>query len=89
VPHHWKSAGSYSTVGLEFALSVIFGLFVGQWLDEKYAGGGWFSLIGFCFGLAAGARAVYRALQRANREAEREAEENRKQRQKYLDGKDS
>jgi F0F1-type ATP synthase assembly protein I len=87
VHHHWKSAGSYSTVGLEFALSVIFGLFVGQWLDRKFAGGGWYSAIGFCFGLAAGARAVYRALLRANREAEREAEEAKKERRDYLDGK--
>jgi F0F1-type ATP synthase assembly protein I len=88
VNHHWKSAGSYSTVGLEFALSVIFGLFVGQWLDEKFSFGGWFSIIGFCFGLAAGTRAIYRALQQANREADREAEQARQERQKYLHGKD-
>jgi F0F1-type ATP synthase assembly protein I len=88
VHHHWKSAGGYSTVGLELALSVIFGLFAGQWLDEKFSGTGWFTVIGFCFGLAAGGRAVYRALQQANREADREAEEAQKERQDYLDEKD-
>lgn len=85
---HWKSAGSYSTVGLELALSVIFGLLAGQWLDEKFSGGGWITAIGFCFGLAAGARAVYRALQQANRDADRAAEEAQEERQKYLDGKE-
>ena len=85
--HHWKSAGSYSTVGLEFALSVIFGLFGGQWLDEKYSGGGWFTAIGFGFGLAAGGRAIYRALGQANREAQRLEREAQEERRKYLDGK--
>ena len=67
---------------------MIFGLFVGQWLDKKFSGGGWITAIGFCFGLAAGARAVYRALQQANREADREAAEAQNERQGYLDGKD-
>ena len=82
--HHWKSAGSHSTVGLELALSVIFGLFAGQWLDEKFSAGGWFTVLGFIFGLAAGGRAVYRALQKANRQADKEAEEEIRD---YLDGK--
>lgn len=84
--HHWKSAGSYSTVGLEFALSVIFGLLVGQWLDEKYAAGGWCTALGFGFGLAAGSRAVYRALQQANREADQAQKDADDERKKYLDG---
>jgi F0F1-type ATP synthase assembly protein I len=88
VQYHWKSAGSHSTVGLEFALSVIFGLFAGQWLDRRLSGGGWWTAIGFCFGLAAGSRAVYRALKRANLAADREAEDENRQRQKYLDGND-
>lgn len=85
--HHWKSAGSYSTVGLEFALSVIFGLFAGQWLDKKYSGGGWCTAIGFAFGLVAGGRAIYRALAQANREAQREEQEAQEERRKYLDGR--
>ncbi len=83
--HHWKSAGSYSTVGLEFAISVLFGLFVGQWLDKKWFGNGWLTALGFGFGLAAGARAVYRALQRANRHADEEAKREAQQKQKYFD----
>lgn len=83
--HHWKSAGSYSTVGLEFALSVLFGLFVGQWLDKKWTDNGWLTFLGFGFGLAAGARAIYRAMQQANKQADDEARKEAQQKQKYLD----
>lgn len=82
---HWKSAGSYSTVGLEFALSVILGLFIGQWLDEKFDTGGWLTALWFFFGLFAGGRAIYRALQRANRDAQRNQEEAEQAKRKYLD----
>jgi ATP synthase protein I len=85
VQHHWKSAGSYSTVGLEFAISVLFGLFVGQWLDGKWSTHGWLTAVGFGFGLAAGARAVYRALVRANRQADEEARREAEQTKKYFD----
>ncbi len=85
---HWKSAGTYSTVGLDIALSVIVGLFIGQWLDEKFHGGGWLTALWFVFGLIAAGRTLYRALQRANREAEREEREAREAQQKYLDDQD-
>lgn len=80
---HWKGIGSYGTVGLEFALSVLFGLAVGHWLDEKVEAGGWLTVIGFGFGLAAGARAIYRALLRANKEAEEAERQDQEARRKY------
>ncbi len=85
VQQHWKSAANYSTVGLEFALSIIVGLLIGQWLDEKFDAGGWLTALWFCFGLIAGGRAVYRALQRANRDAERDEQEAEKAKRKYFD----
>ncbi len=88
VQQYWKSAGSYSTVGLEFALSVIVGLFIGQWLDEKLGTGGWLTAVWLGFGVAAGARAVWRALQRANREAEAAERRDREALGKYLDEHD-
>ncbi len=88
VQQYWKSAGSYSTVGLEFALSVILGLFVGQWLDEKLGTGGWMTAVWLGFGTIAGARAVWRALQRANREADLEERRDREARREYLDEHD-
>ena len=85
VQQYWKSAGSYSTVGLEFALSVIVGLFVGQWLDEKLGTGGWMTAVWLVFGTVAGARAVWRALQRANKEAELAEQKDREARREYFD----
>lgn len=88
VQQHWKSAGSYSTLGLEIALSVVVGLFVGQWLDKKLGTGSVFTFVWFLFGLAAGGRAVVRALRRANREAEADAAQAEKDRRAYFDGSD-
>jgi ATP synthase protein I len=85
VQYYWKSAGSYATVGLELALSVLAGLFIGRWLDAKFGTGGWLTAIWLGFGVAAGARAVWRALQRANREAEEEERKDREARSKYFD----
>ena len=84
---NWKGFGSYGTVGLELALSVLLGLFVGSWLDRKL-GTHWIALVGFGFGLAAGARTLWRALNRANREADRMDREDREARRKLDDDDD-
>ncbi len=85
---HWKGIGSYATVGLEFALSVLFGLAVGRWLDGKFNTGGWLTVIWFGFGLAAGGRAIYRALVRANKEAEEIERSDREAKKKYYEDRD-
>jgi F0F1-type ATP synthase assembly protein I len=79
VQQDWKSVGSYGTVGLEFGLSVLFGLACGDWLDRHLHTAPWLTLTGTAFGLAAGARAVWRVLRRANREADQIAEQERKE----------
>lgn len=84
---NWKGLGTYGTVGLEFALSVLFGLFVGNWLDRKL-GTRWIALVGFGFGLAAGVRSLWRALRQANEDAERMDREEREARKKYDDDSD-
>jgi F0F1-type ATP synthase assembly protein I len=83
VHNSWKGLGSYSTVGLELALSVLVGLFGGRWLDEKLHTSPWLTLAGFGFGIAAGARTVWRALQKANREALEQEEQDRKDRARF------
>lgn len=85
VQQDWKALGRYSTVGLELALSVIVGLAMGQWLDEKFHTGGFLTALWFCFGLIAGGRAVYRAVKRAERDFERQDQEAREAKRKYLD----
>ena len=84
---NWKGLGTYGAVGLEFAISVLFGLFVGQWLDTKL-GTHFIALLGFCFGLAAGVRAIWRATQQANRDLEKYDREERKARKKFDDDAD-
>lgn len=88
VQQHWKSAGSYSTLGLEVGLSVVFGLFLGRWLDGKFGTGNVLTIVWFLFGVAAAARAIYRALQRANEAARRAEAEAESQRKSYLHGTD-
>ena len=70
-----KGLGTYGTVGLEFGLSVLVGLFAGQWLDRKLQTDPWLTFIGMGFGTAAGIRSLWRAAERARRELE--AEEQR------------
>ncbi len=82
----WKGVGRYGTVGLELVLSVIVGLFAGQFLDRRFHTAPWLMLLGLGYGIAAGVRGLYRAAERATREADelerREREERRKYRKK-------
>ena len=84
---NWKGLGSYGTVGLELAISVLFGLFVGQWLDRKL-GTHWIAMAGFGLGLAAGVRTLWRAVKQANQEADKLDREEREARKKFDDDAD-
>jgi ATP synthase protein I len=79
--------GRYGTVGLEVVLSVVFGLVVGRLLDQRLGTGGWLTLLGVVYGVAAGVRALYRAAQQATREAEEFDRREREERKKYRDAK--
>ena len=85
VQQDWKALGSYGTLGMEIALSVVVGLFGGQWLDKKLNTGGILTWVGFAYGLAAAGRAIYRAVRKSNREAEEAERREREDRQKYDD----
>jgi ATP synthase protein I len=85
VQQDWKGVGRYGTVGLELAASVLFGLWLGRWLDQRYHAHGIFTLVGLAYGFAAGARFVWRALQRANRDAEALENQEREARKKFND----
>lgn len=68
----WKGVGSYGTIGLEMVLSVLFGLFVGRWLDGKLGTEPYIMLCGFGLGVAAAVRALLRSLREMKRETARD-----------------
>jgi F0F1-type ATP synthase assembly protein I len=79
----FKGLGTYGTVGLEFGLSVLVGLWGGQWLDKKFGFAPWLTLLGIGFGTAAGVRALIRAHRQAQKELKAEEEREREARRKY------
>jgi len=42
------------TIGIEMAVSVLFGYWIGTWLDETLHTSPWLMLVGILFGLAVG-----------------------------------
>jgi ATP synthase protein I len=70
-----KAMGGVGTLGLEIALSIVLGLFGGQWLDGRFGTHPWLTLLGSAFGLAAAVRAVMRQMKRMRVEADREERE--------------
>ncbi|HTQ07536.1 MAG TPA: AtpZ/AtpI family protein [Polyangiaceae bacterium] len=79
----WKGVGRYGTVGLELVLSVIVGLFGGQFLDHRFHTAPWLMLVGLGYGIAAGVRGLYRAAERATREADELERREREERKRY------
>ncbi len=66
----WKAQGvSYSTVGLELAVSIVIGLLGGWWLDGKLGTSPYLAIAGLGCGLFAGFRFVWRAAKRMKRDA--------------------
>ncbi len=83
VKQDWKGVGRYGTVGLELVLSVLVGLFGGQFLDRRLGTEPWLMLIGLGYGVAAGIRGLYRVAARATREAEELDRRERRERKQF------
>ena len=80
-----KDLGVYGTVGLEFGLSVLVGLFLGQWIDRKLNTTPWVTLAGMGFGTAAGIRTLWRTAEKARKELEDEERKEADLRRNYHD----
>ena len=72
-----ESAGGSSTpaavfagLGIQFALSIIVFLYVGQWLDRKLGTSPWLLMLGVFLGAAAGFYSMYRRLMADQRREE-------------------
>jgi ATP synthase protein I len=71
----YKAIGNFGTVGLEIALSILFGTYVGYWADGKLGTSPALVIVGFGFGCAAAVKVVHRAYKEMQIIAKREESE--------------
>ena len=55
-----RQVGRLSTIGIEIALSIVFGILGGRWLDGKLNTAPFLTVLGMALGVAAGFRSLYR-----------------------------
>lgn len=72
----YKGLGGFGTLGLEFIISILIGLFGGQWLDNRFGTTPWLMWLGLAFGIAMCVSATFRALKLMRADAEREEREH-------------
>ena len=60
------SASQFAGVGLQFAISIIAFLYLGQWLDRKLGTAPWFLIGGVFLGAGGSFYSMYRKLMAAN-----------------------
>lgn len=53
-----------TTITFQFAASVLLGLWLGHFLDQKFGTEPWLMLLGLLLGIAAGTMAIYRIMSR-------------------------
>ncbi len=71
------AAGKYAGLGLQFALSILLFLYVGQWVDRRVGTRGVFAVLGAFLGFGAAFYSIYRSLM-ADQRREEEAEARRR-----------
>lgn len=69
-----RELGRYTGFGLTWALSVLFFLLIGYWLDGRWGTLPWLTLLGALIGAAGGFLSLYRGLTAAAAADERERE---------------
>lgn len=55
----YKGLGMFLSAGFTMAGSVLFGYFVGNWLDKYFGTTPWLTIIMFLLGTAAGIKSLY------------------------------
>ena len=68
------TAGSFAGLGLQFVVTILVFLYLGEWLDRKLGTAPWLLLLGVFIGAAGGFYSLYRALT-ATQRREREPRE--------------
>jgi F0F1-type ATP synthase assembly protein I len=72
------SLAKYAGIGIQFAVSLLLFLFVGQWLDRKLGTSPIFLMIGVFVGAGAAFYSMYRKLMADQREADARRMDSRK-----------
>lgn len=65
------SMATFAGIGVQFALSIVLFLFLGQWLDRRLGTGPWLTMAGVFVGGGASFYAMYRRLMAAQEREER------------------
>jgi F0F1-type ATP synthase assembly protein I len=73
--------GSYLTLGLQLAITVVAFFFLGRWLDGKFGTDPWLMLAGLAVGVAGGLTAFLTKVIALGKEEDRETEERKKERE--------
>ncbi|MBV6520688.1 MAG: hypothetical protein MNPFHGCM_00806 [Gemmatimonadaceae bacterium] len=68
-----QGAGTYVGLGLQFALSILLFLYLGQWIDRKLGTAPLFLILGVFVGAGAAFYSMYRTLMAGQRDEERAA----------------
>jgi ATP synthase protein I len=68
----YRAMAAYGTLGLEFVISVVLGLYGGRWLDQKFGTSGGWTVAGVVLGTVMGFRAIWRVAKRAERDVARD-----------------
>ena len=78
-PEEGFSVSEFAGVGIQFAVSILLFLYVGQWLDRKLGTAPWLLIIGVFLGAGASFYSMYRKLMaaQARDEAARKARRER------------
>lgn len=79
------AAGKYAGVGMQFALSILLFLYLGQWVDRRIGTNGIFALVGALLGFGAAFYSIYRSLM-ADQRREEEAEARKRAEAKRTGG---
>jgi len=65
-----SSLAKLTSVGLEFSISVLLGLFGGRWIDGKLGSEPWLMILGLALGVTAGLRSLIRTARQASEQLE-------------------
>ena len=74
------STAEFAGVGLQFAVSILVFLYLGQWLDRKLGTAPWLLIIGVFLGAGASFYSMYRKLMAANAREEAARKARRQER---------